>query len=519
MADGNDGPGTPLLRKAGDSTPPPALEWPWLRDVLADGKMKALFDWGPLITFYILEPPTLEFWQASLVATIFSAVSLSVTQLRSYLDATVVSPKVLDLGFFLIFLLLTVVASSSTEAETQMMLWANPMMDAGIAVIVGVGCYFDQPFTKQFLSEARIPREVLEDPNMMVVINQKLAEEAMIWCWGFWAMALVSTPAPAYVDLFGGSYGSSTYWTLTWTCTYGLQYAVLAVMLYRSLVYQPQQRQARMDWLTKPVEDRQAVYGPPTTVTVDATTGREIEGGAGGDGGGTRVVSSMQRRATEEEGDDTSIAYASRVLARAFEHDPIMLSWPGVGDQPTDVKLDLIQKYFAIVIRQNIDLNHVFQVDGCKAVAVVVPNYTGIEYDYIRSGESMMMHGWSTAGIPMPSPKLTQLVDQTEHHVKRMSRDGKFMHLALFGADPDYKGQGYGRCLLTRILDIADKKGLPVSLDTETDQNKLNYWYYGFDLVGEGIHGPPPCTEAWVSMVRMPNTPKRPKSMKPPWAR
>lgn len=229
-------------------------------------------------------------------------------------------------------------------------------MDGGLALIVGVGCYFDQPFTAQMINEVGIPSEVLANPIMKVEIMKGMAEEAMVWCWAFWGMALVCTPPPLYVDVFGGTYGDSTYWTLTWVCTYGLQYALLFFMLLRSFVLQPRERKARSEWLfNQTPSDIEKVYGPPTTTTVDAKTGEPTGGdgdGSGGGGGGTRVVTSLQRRASEEEGGATSIANASRVLARAFENDPLVVTWPGVGDQPTDIKLEKAASFFAVLLRQ-----------------------------------------------------------------------------------------------------------------------------------------------------------------------
>lgn len=48
---------------------------------------------------------------------------------------------------------------------------------------------------------------------------------------------------------------------------------------------------------------------------------------------------------------------------------------------------------------QCIDLNHCYEVDGCKALAIVIPNYTGVEHDYLHSGEAYMGHKWD---LPFP---------------------------------------------------------------------------------------------------------------------
>ena len=38
-------------------------------------------------------------------------------------------------------------------------------------------------------------------------------------------------------------------------------------------------------------------------------------------------------------------------------------------------------------------------MDGCKALAIVIPNYTGVEHDYLHSGEAYMGHKWD---LPFP---------------------------------------------------------------------------------------------------------------------
>ena len=106
------------------------------------------------------------------------------------------------------------------------------------------------------------------------------------------------------------------------------------------------------------------------------------------------------------------------------------------------------------------------------------------------------------------------LTRQTHTHVTRVS--SRFLHLAVFGACPKHQGQGYGRCCLTRLLAVADEKGIPCSLETCTDSNKLNYWHYGFDMVGEEIWAPG-CSESWISMVRPVRAPKREKGGRPGW--
>jgi GNAT superfamily N-acetyltransferase len=84
------------------------------------------------------------------------------------------------------------------------------------------------------------------------------------------------------------------------------------------------------------------------------------------------------------------------------------------------------------------------------------------------------------------SPQTEELLKQTVGQVRRYNSN--FLHLAVFGADPSHQGQGYGRCCMMKVLNVADAKGLPVSLETCTESNRTNYWYYGFDQVcGVGL--------------------------------
>lgn len=57
-------------------------------------------------------------------------------------------------------------------------------------------------------------------------------------------------------------------------------------------------------------------------------------------------------------------------------------------------------------------------------------------------------------------------------------------YLAMIGVDPDFQGQGLGRQMLARIIDVAehDPVSAGVALDTENEANRAFYHRLGFAL-------------------------------------
>ena len=69
-------------------------------------------------------------------------------------------------------------------------------MDALLAMVIGAGVWFDQPFTAAYIREVGIPEQLLNDPFFHSEIMKKMREVSMTWCYAFWVMCLVSLPAP-----------------------------------------------------------------------------------------------------------------------------------------------------------------------------------------------------------------------------------------------------------------------------------------------------------------------------------
>lgn len=68
--------------------------------------------------------------------------------------------------------------------------------------------------------------------------------------------------------------------------------------------------------------------------------------------------------------------------------------------------------------------------------------------------------------------------DRKEH-----MRGRDYIYLLMIGVDPQHQGQGYGGQLLSGLIEESEQTGLPVYLETETENNVSVYEHFGFKVV------------------------------------
>ena len=69
----------------------------------------------------------------------------------------------------------------------------------------------------------------------------------------------------------------------------------------------------------------------------------------------------------------------------------------------------------------------------------------------------------------------------------------KFLRIEMLAVRPEYQGQGFMRSMLEQVYRVADKKGLPVILDTDDKDKSDRYQHLGMKLdrvrnCGERFH-------------------------------
>lgn len=57
------------------------------------------------------------------------------------------------------------------------------------------------------------------------------------------------------------------------------------------------------------------------------------------------------------------------------------------------------------------------------------------------------------------------------------------LYLVIIGIAPKHQGKGLGGKLMQALLEVSEKSGLPVYLETETEDNVSLYQHYGFEVI------------------------------------
>jgi ribosomal protein S18 acetylase RimI-like enzyme len=78
-------------------------------------------------------------------------------------------------------------------------------------------------------------------------------------------------------------------------------------------------------------------------------------------------------------------------------------------------------------------------------------------------------------------------VGETLTRMRTRQCKGEHWYVAMLGVDPSHQRQGIGRRLLAPKLDWCRREGLPVWLETETDQNVRFYERLGFEIREEEV--------------------------------
>jgi len=73
---------------------------------------------------------------------------------------------------------------------------------------------------------------------------------------------------------------------------------------------------------------------------------------------------------------------------------------------------------------------------------------------------------------------------ERESRIKKYHPE-KYMYLWYLGVDPQYQGKGVGSSLLKDIIDLGQKRKLPIYLETSTERNLPLYQRFNFKLYQE----------------------------------
>ena len=170
-----------------------------LRRVLDAKAVTLVLDWGPLVLFYALDG-SVPFLVTAGSALALALICIALTHVRSLLNPTIASPKILDLGFVSTFGIFVAMCAFGTDVAKAVDVWANALMNAALTMIVLVGVAYDKPFVQPFYIEQGMPVQMATSPYMIVVLNRS----ALQYAAAFGAMSLVCVVPAGYRCLWLG---------------------------------------------------------------------------------------------------------------------------------------------------------------------------------------------------------------------------------------------------------------------------------------------------------------------------
>lgn len=169
---------------------------------------------------------------------------------------------------------------------------------------------------------------------------------------------------------------------------------------------------------------------------------------------------------------------AVAVIREAFRDDPV---WKEIFKDETklDQKLDA---FYETPLRYCLKYGKVFATsENLEGIAAWLPG----EYAEITPCK-MIFSGAIVPVIRMGSrmtKKMKPIFKPIQEDRKEHMEGRSFIYLQIIGVAPEHQGKGYGKDLLRAVIEDSEDAGLPVYLETETEDNVKMYERFGFRLI------------------------------------
>jgi GNAT superfamily N-acetyltransferase len=172
------------------------------------------------------------------------------------------------------------------------------------------------------------------------------------------------------------------------------------------------------------------------------------------------------------------IERVGRMLCYAFQHDPV---WNVLfADVPN--REEKQQGFFLTPVQYCLRYGGAYasspELEG--VITWIPSNYARMTlWRMFRSGA--IKHG-QQLGFSF-GRKVGQILRPLEDHRHRHLAGRDYMYLPIVGVATEHQGKGIGARLLRVLLDECDRKGLPLYLETESEQNVAMYEHLGFKVL------------------------------------
>ena len=172
------------------------------------------------------------------------------------------------------------------------------------------------------------------------------------------------------------------------------------------------------------------------------------------------------------------INQASKVLADAFQHDPL---WNKIfkGESHLEKKFPA---FFESPIRHCLKYGEVYAPsENLEGILAWVPGkYADMTiWRMMRSGAmgAGMRMGWNVA-----KQMGTVFKPIAEDRRKHMA-ENPYLYLLVIGVATELQGKGFGRKLIGAAIEKSEREGIQLYLETETEENVKMYEHFGFRLL------------------------------------
>lgn len=165
---------------------------------------------------------------------------------------------------------------------------------------------------------------------------------------------------------------------------------------------------------------------------------------------------------------------AGAVMADAFQQDPLWLKiFEGASDLETR-----FQACFEIPIRHCLRYGEAHATsEQLEGIAATVPGRFS-DMSFWR----MLRAGSLGCGLRMGAEASRRMADLKVLSVDRarITAGRPYIYLLILGVRTDCQGKGLGGSLLRALIECSENEGLPIYLETETEENLRIYEHFGF---------------------------------------
>jgi ribosomal protein S18 acetylase RimI-like enzyme len=175
--------------------------------------------------------------------------------------------------------------------------------------------------------------------------------------------------------------------------------------------------------------------------------------------------------------DRTDVPPLSRMLGRAFYHDPLM-KWMVPDDH---VRERALAGMFTTMTRHHFLAGGGVEVAMADGAVVAATLWDPLGRWKPTRQEELRM----TPGLLWALRTRARVVRDVDESVKRNHPNQPHWYLAVIGSDPTVRGAGFAQALLRSRLDRCDTENLPAYLESTNPDNVPYYQRFGFEVTGE----------------------------------